>query len=276
VTRGTHGVMIGPATSFGLGCSRLGSVLSTTADGSEKLLATAYELGVRAFDTADIYGQGDSERALGRYISSLPDALIITKVGKRFPLRMRLLMPAKKLIQGVVSTSPAINRAVRQARGKRLPTCFEPAYLQGAVERSLRRLSLDCLPVLMLHGPTAEEIREGAALDALCRLRDQGKVRAIGVSCEDVAAAQAAVESNDVAAIQVPLSESEPSYLPAIAGAHESQKFVIAREVLGGIKDRDAASIRRALRWAAQQPGVDLALLGTTKIVHLREAVGAQ
>jgi aryl-alcohol dehydrogenase-like predicted oxidoreductase len=197
VTRGTHGVMIGPATSFGLGCSRLGSVLSTTADGSEKLLATAYELGVRAFDTADIYGQGDSERALGRYISSLPDALIITKVGKRFPLRMRLLMPAKKLIQGVVSTSPAINRAVRQARGKRLPTCFEPAYLQGAVERSLRRLSLDCLPVLMLHGPTAEEIREGAALDALCRLRDQGKVRAIGVSCEDVAAAQAAVESRD-------------------------------------------------------------------------------
>ncbi|MBI3515465.1 MAG: aldo/keto reductase, partial [Proteobacteria bacterium] len=54
-----------------MGCSRLGSLLAAAGErGAERAVAVALDHGIRFFDTADIYGQGDSERLLGRALRS--------------------------------------------------------------------------------------------------------------------------------------------------------------------------------------------------------------
>ena len=58
-------------TTIGLGCSRFGSLVGgTDAQSARGLVEAALDMGVRHFDTADIYGQGDSERFLGRLLAS--------------------------------------------------------------------------------------------------------------------------------------------------------------------------------------------------------------
>jgi len=260
---------------LGLGCSRLGSVLSTQADSAEALLNAAYDLGVRVYDTADIYGQGDSERALGRFIVGRPDALVVTKVGKRYPLKMRLLMPFKAPLQRLVRSSSSVTQAVRKGRANPLPTCFEPDYLLGAAERGLKRLGIEQFQVLMLHSPTAAELADGRALDALRKLKQQGKVDRIGVSCDDVASAEAALAAGDVSVIQTPLSAEDAAFKPVIAKAGAAGVLVVAREVLSGLQRREPEDVRAALRSAAATPGVGVVLLGTTKVAHLRSAAEA-
>src|SRR5213592_467738 len=125
---------------LGLGGSRLGSLLTATGDAPEALLEAALASGVRLFDTADIYGQGQSERLLGRIVARHPQAVVMTKVGKRFPLSMRLLAPARGLAKAMISRSRSASSAVAQARSRPLPTCFDPPYLRKAAERSLGRL----------------------------------------------------------------------------------------------------------------------------------------
>jgi aryl-alcohol dehydrogenase-like predicted oxidoreductase len=258
---------------LGLGCSRLGSVLSTGADSAETLLNAAYDMGVRVFDTADIYGQGDSERALGRFIAGRPDALIVTKIGKRYPLKMRLMMPLKAPLQRLVRASSSVTQAVRKGRASLLPTCFEPDYLRGAAERGLKRLGVEQFQILMLHSPTAAEVADGAALEVLRGLKREGKLAAISISCEDVATAEAALAAGDVEAIQVPLSAGDAAFLPVIAKAAAAGVTVMAREVLSGLERRDPDSVRGALRRAAETPGVGVVLLGTTRAAHLKDAI---
>src|SRR4051794_35398169 len=81
----------------GLGCSRVGSMGNTASTREIRAtLALALERGINLFDTASIYGQGDSEREIGRLLARRRDrAFVVTKIGKLFSRRMRLLRPFK-------------------------------------------------------------------------------------------------------------------------------------------------------------------------------------
>jgi aryl-alcohol dehydrogenase-like predicted oxidoreductase len=131
----------------GLGCIDFGWRID--ADATVKIVDAALDAGINFFDTADIYGKGQSEEFLGRALGRRrEDILIATKFG------------------------------LEMERGQK---GAQPAYLRQAVEASLRRLGTDHIDLYQLHRPDpATPIAE--TLGALGELVRQGKVREIGCS----------------------------------------------------------------------------------------------
>jgi len=120
---------------------------------SIRAIHRALHLGVNLIDTADAYGAGHSEELIGRALDGRQgECFIATKVGneRRDPL------PGRKN--------------------------FARDYILGACERSLRRLRKDVIDLYQLHNPPAEIGGGDEVFETLRLLRDQGKVRFIGVS----------------------------------------------------------------------------------------------
>ncbi len=141
-------------------------------DESMAALHRALDLGVNFFDTADVYGDGHSERLLGRLRAERSEPFYVaTKAGRR-------LNP-------------------HGAEG------YTHANLEAFVERSLANLRADAIDLLQLHCPPTPvyympEVFEG--LDALVRA---GKVRHYGVSVEKVEEALKAIEYPGVQSVQI-------------------------------------------------------------------------
>ncbi len=137
----------------GLGCNNFGWRIdaATTA----KVVDAAFDAGVNFFDTADIYGGGQSEEFLGRALRSRrKQAVIATKFGMKMD---------------------------ENRHGAR------PEYVMQAAEDSLRRLGTDYIDLYQLHQPDpSTPIAD--TLEALDRLVRAGKVREIG--CSNFSAAQ--------------------------------------------------------------------------------------
>ncbi len=133
----------------GLGCNNFGMTIDAAQ--TQKVVDTALGAGINFFDTADIYGNGDSEVFLGRALGKRRhDAVIATKFG--------------------VPTGQDPNSKGASRR-----------YVLRAAEASLARLGTDYIDVYIVHTPDPETpIAE--TLDALNTLVDQGKVRYIGCS----------------------------------------------------------------------------------------------
>lgn len=136
--------------ALGLGTNNFGSRLD--AAGAERVVNAALEMGVDFFDTADIYGGGDSERFLGRALRGRRNqALIASKFG------MRMVGMDAELRRG------------------------SPDYVQKAVEGSLTRLGVEVIDLYQIHRPDPlTPISE--TLGALHQLVVAGKVRWIGIS----------------------------------------------------------------------------------------------
>ncbi|HEV2765653.1 MAG TPA: aldo/keto reductase [Pyrinomonadaceae bacterium] len=135
-------------------------------------LHRAVDLGVNFFDTADVYGDGRSERLLARLRRERKEEIIIaTKAGRRL--------------------EPHV------AAG------YTAENLSGFVERSLRNLETDALDLLQLHCPPTEVYYFPELFDALDRLVREGKVRHYGVSVEKVEEALKAVEYPNVETVQI-------------------------------------------------------------------------
>lgn len=153
-------------TRLGLGCAPLGNMF--TAFGEAQARATvdaAWEMGLRWFDSAPLYGHGLSETRLGAALRTRPrqEAVVATKVG-------RLLVPGRDPDSIFADTPPLRPR-------------FDFSY-DGALrslDESLTRLGLDRVDVLHVHDPDAHEQEAiDGAFRALRRLRDEGVVGAVG------------------------------------------------------------------------------------------------
>jgi aryl-alcohol dehydrogenase-like predicted oxidoreductase len=131
----------------GLGCNNFGWRID--ADGTAAVVNAAIESGINFFDTADIYGGGQSEEFLGRALKGRRDrVLIATKFG------------------------------MKMADGKE---GGKPAYIRQAAEDSLRRLGTDHIDLYQIHQPDpSTPIAD--TLEALGELVKAGKVREIGCS----------------------------------------------------------------------------------------------
>jgi aryl-alcohol dehydrogenase-like predicted oxidoreductase len=131
----------------GLGCNNFGWRID--ADGTAAVVSAAIEAGINFFDTADVYGAGQSEEYLGRALKGRRDkVLIATKFG------------------------------MKMGEGKE---GAKPGYIRQAAEDSLRRLGTDHIDLYQIHkADTSTPISETlAALDELVKA---GKVREIGCS----------------------------------------------------------------------------------------------
>jgi aryl-alcohol dehydrogenase-like predicted oxidoreductase len=158
---------------------------------SLRTLDRAIELGVTLIDTADIYGSGHNEDLVGRAIAGRRDKLVIaSKFG---------------------------NRLDREKVGRRLDG--SPAYARKAVDDSLRRLKIDHIDLHYLHRVDPQTPIEDT-VGELARLKDEGKIGAIGLSEAPAAIVRRAHAVHPIAALQSEYSlwsrDVEAEILPTI------------------------------------------------------------
>ena len=221
---------------LGLGCSHLAS-LTTVHPPSEvrAALRAALDAGITFFDTADVYGQGDSERMLGRALGGRGDAVVCTKAGLCLGLSQRAIRWIKPLAAPMLRRWRGARRGTLGAREAVQRQCFEPAYLRRCIEGSLRRLRRAALDVFLLHNPLPGCIDAGGVFGLLAGLREKGLIRHYGVSCGRAEHAAWALDQPGVEVVELPVSVVAPEALAgALPAAAARRVGVVAREVLGG------------------------------------------
>ena len=145
---------------------------SVDDDESAQALHRAVELGVNFFDTADVYGDGHSERLLAQLKRERKEEIIIaTKAGRR------------------------LNPHVAGGYNRENLTAF--------VDRSLKNLETDCLDLVQLHCPPTEVYYMPETFGVMDDLVKQGKIRYYGVSVEKVEEALKAIEYPNVQTVQI-------------------------------------------------------------------------
>ncbi len=237
------------------------------------LLAAALDLGVTVFDTADIYGQGDSEREIGRLLKGRRDrGFVVTKCGQTFSTRMRLVAPMKPLLKPLIM---ALGKgdAVSGARESARSVDFSPARYPAALDASLRRLGFDHVDGFLLHGPTAEQLADPAHGETLARLKSAGKVRHFGVSCDDVACLRAALAMPGLSMLELPvdvIDQAEAGDLGDVIRARGV--IVLAREIM---RLRPRLTPAEAVRQSVLDPLTTCTVVGTSKRAHLQELAEA-
>ena len=259
---------------LGLGCSRIGSLGNPVPMRDIRtLLERALDLGVNLFDTADIYGQGDSEREIGKVLAGRRDrAFVVTKVGKRFSQKMRLMRPFKPLLKPLLAKAKSAKGAVVGQRDANLATDFSPGHITAAAETSLRRLGFDSVDALLLHSPPATEITPVVG-EALAALKKAGKIRHFGISCDDLPALKAALDIPGVELLELPLDVIDAAIETKLSAKIKQRSIgVLAREV---VRLQPDLSPGQALQQAASRACVTSVILGTSSIRHLEEAVAA-
>jgi aryl-alcohol dehydrogenase-like predicted oxidoreductase len=143
-------------------------------DDKESLAAlhAALDGGVNFFDTADVYGDGRSERLLARLRKERKEKFYIaTKAGRRLP--------------------------------KQTPEGYNHANFTSWIERSLRNLNADAIDLLQLHCPPTEVYYMPEVFESLDELVRAGKLRHYGVSVEKVEEALKAIEFPGVQSVQI-------------------------------------------------------------------------
>lgn len=199
------------------------------------LLEVARELGINLLDTAPAYGS--SEQRIGQLLPRRrEDWVIVSKAGESF-----------------------------EAEGSRFD--FSAAAIRASVEQSLRRLRTDYLDAVLLHsdGLGEESDRFLPAVEALDRLKREGKLRATGFSGKSLAGGLKMVNCVDL--LMVTYNPGRREELPVIEAAARLGKGILVKKALAS---GYAADPERALAEAAALPGVSGIVVGTLSADNLR------
>jgi aryl-alcohol dehydrogenase-like predicted oxidoreductase len=160
-------------SEISFGAWAIGGAWGETSD-AESLAAlhAALDGGVNFFDTADVYGDGRSERLLAKLKKERTETFYIaTKAGRRLP---------KQTVEG-----------------------YSRKNLTAWIERSLKNLNTDALDLLQLHCPPTEVFYRPEVFGILDDLVKAGKLRHYGVSVEKVEEALKAIEYPNVQSVQI-------------------------------------------------------------------------
>ena len=152
----------------------------------QNVLAAALANGITHFDTAPIYGFGESERALGRFLRGRRDQVTVaTKFGLRPSRLATLLSPLQQLARRAVAASPLIRRAaVRNSVALYTPPVFSTAAIRESLESSLRALRTDRVDFFLAHQASAQALPTEEVVGMLEDLRRAGKIRDFGVATD--------------------------------------------------------------------------------------------
>jgi aryl-alcohol dehydrogenase-like predicted oxidoreductase len=208
-------------SEIGYGAWGIGGAQWGGADDDESIQALhrAIDLGLNFVDTALAYGEGHSERLVGRVVRERPETVhVATKVPPR-----NLIWPAEE--------------------GAALEEVFPPGYVRKCAERSLRNLDMDTVDLLQLHVWNDDWADSAELIEEVDELRSAGKIRFFGVSINDHQPANALrlIERGVVDTVQVIYNvfdqSPEDELFPA---CREHDVGVIARVPLdeGGLTGR--------------------------------------
>ncbi len=139
---------------------------------AEGILHAAIDAGVNFIDTADVYSAGLSEEAVGRVVRSRSERIYVaTKCGRQI--------------------TPHLNEG------------YTEQALRTYVEDSLRRTGLETLDLIQLHCPPTEVYYRPEIFGLFERLREEGKIRHLGVSVEKVEEALKGMQYDNVTTVQI-------------------------------------------------------------------------
>lgn len=286
-----------PVSVIGMGCWQFGGDWGDVSE-AEALatLHAAADAGVSFFDTADVYGDGRSERLVGRFVGERADdrLVVATKCGRRAP---------------------------------QVAENYTAKALRDWTERSRENLGLDTIPLTQLHCPPDGVYDDDHVFDALDELVADKLIGAYGVSVETVTQGMKALKRPGVATVQLifnafrlkPLEKLLPACEKSGVGAivrvplasgllsgkydettafaasdhrnynREGQAFDVGETFSGVPYDVGLAAVRRlqsvavppgwtlpevALRWCADAPGVATVIPGARSPLQARANAG--
>jgi pyridoxine 4-dehydrogenase len=224
-------------------------------DAAKAVLRRAVELGINLIDTADSYGPHVSETLIAEALYPYPDDLVIATKG------------------GLERTGPG-----------RWPANGRPEHLKEACDGSLRRLRLEQIPLYQLHRPDPSVPLE-ESVGALVQLREQGKIRHIGLSNVNEEQLRQAQRLTAIVSIQnrynlgdrgsdslIDLCEQEQLAFLPWAPMQDLDHNPALREVAG----RHRVTARQVvLAWLLARSPAVLPIPGTGTIAHLEDNLAA-
>jgi aryl-alcohol dehydrogenase-like predicted oxidoreductase len=295
------------ASIVGLGTWQLGADWgSVTESDAHAVLSAAVESGVTFLDTADVYGDGRSERIIGQFLAGRPGhgIVVATKMGRRV---------------------------------EQVPENYTLANFRAWTDRSRGNLGVDRLDLVQLHCPPTPVYYSDAVYDALDTLVAQERIAAYGVSVETSEQALAAIAHPGVATVQIifnafrrkPLDQVLPAaeaagvgiivrvplasgllsgrytmdtvfaaddhrnynrhgeafdvgetfsgvdYATGVRAAEEFAAIVAEPAAFDGVPDQPVTTAQAALRWVTQQPGVTTVIPGARNPGQARQNAAA-
>lgn len=208
------------------------------------LLDQAKDLGINLLDTAPAYGS--SEQRLGRLLNNRQDWVICTKVGEEF----------------------AVGKSFYD---------FSAEHTRHSIERSLRAIKTDYLDIVLIHsdGRDLSIIDSSDCIETLYRMKEEGLIKAIGMSTKTLEGGIKAVELLDV--VMVTFNPSASGDIEVINRAKELNKGVLIKKALNSGHDCNELnnSSENNLRFALSKDGVSSVIVGTINPTHLAENVQA-
>jgi aryl-alcohol dehydrogenase-like predicted oxidoreductase len=260
---------------LGFGAAPIG-YLKTEQDRVGQILNALLDEGVNLIDTAASYP--GAEEVIARTVGHRRDEFVlVSKCGGPVP----------------------------HAKGK----AWSAQLVRDTVDASLRRLNTDRIDVMLLHSCDLGTLRDGEALGELVRARDAGKVRFAGYSGDNEAAAWAA-QHQDIAVVETSVSFVDQANVDAVlphartnrvgvlakrpignsvwrglenfSGIYPAyvrpyrerfEKLGLSPQALGFAGEQDWAEL--ALRFTLSQPGVHVAIIGTTNPDNARSNIQA-
>jgi pyridoxine 4-dehydrogenase len=226
-------------------------------DEAVQVLRRAVELGVDFIDTADSYGPAVSEELIAEALAPYPEGLVIATKG------------------GFLRPGP----------GEWRPD-GHPEHLRAACEGSLARLGMDQIPLYQFHRPDPAVPFEDS-VGELVALRDEGKVRHIGLSNVDTALFERARALTPIASVQNRYNPSDRASEPLVELAEDHGFAFIPWAPVGGYrpgvgeglatvaKRRGVSRVQVAIAWQLARSPQMLPIPGTSSLEHLEENVAA-
>ena len=139
---------------------------------ADNILNSAIDKGVNFIDTADVYGDGESEKAVGRLVRSRKERIYVaTKCGRKL--------------------SPHIDKS------------YQTKELRKFVENSLKNMGLETIDLIQLHCPPTETYYRPEIFEFFSTLKKEGKILNLGVSVEKIDEALKAIEYENVTSVQI-------------------------------------------------------------------------
>lgn len=222
------------------------------------LLRRVVELGVNFIDTADAYGPGTSEQLIAEALHPYAKGLIIATKG-----------------------------GILRPPDKSWPSDARPEYLQTACEASLKRLNIECIDLYQLHAPD-DSVPFEDSIKALARLREQGKIRMVGLSNVSVAQLEIANTIVPIVSVQNRFNLGDQNHADVLAACHRQGIAFLPWYPLGSgaltkqgavlaevAAELGATSGQIALAWLLHLSPVVIPIPGTSKIAHFEQNLAA-
>jgi len=207
------------------------------------LLSQAQDAGINLLDTAPAYGT--AQQRLGKLVGNSKDWLICSKVGERF-------------VGGVSEY------------------VYTEAETRQTVENSLRELNREALDIVLIHsnGDDMHVLQETDVMETLLRLKEEGKLRATGISSKTVEGGLLALQHLDVVMCMYNLLET--GELPVIEAAAEQNKGIfIKKGLMSGHLNKATQDnpLLASYQHIFAHPGITSMIVGTINPEHLQQNI---